>query len=479
MTSGRVERVVNAYDVRGRVPDELDAEVCAALGSAFAQVVLLPEGAAGAVVGHDMRESSPALRDAVIEGIRGQGLDVTSIGLCSTDELYYATGVLAVPGVMVTASHNPGHYNGLKMCRARALPVGADSGLPQIRDLAQWLLDRGDLHPGPGAPVRRGHVHEVDLLADYARHLHSLVDLSASRELSVVVDAGNGMAGLTVPAVFEQHGLPVRVIPLYFELDGSFPHHEANPLDTATLTDLRRAVLEHGADLGLAFDGDADRCFVVDEVGRPVPASAVVALLAQRLIAAEQASGVPPEQVHVVHTTLCSRVVLETVTARGARPVRSPVGHTFVKAQMAQHAAVFGGEHSGHYYFRDFFGADSGLLGAMHVLAILGEQPEPVSRLLAPFQTYATSGEVNLEVTDRATALRQVCRWGRQQEGVQVEEVDGVVLTHPGPPLWWASVRGSVTEALLRLNVEAADEHTVHRVQQSLTRVATVGTVSP
>lgn len=478
MTSGKLAQVVKAYDVRGVVPDELDTQVCAALGSALALVVLIPEGATQVVVGHDMRNSSPSLRDALVEGIRGHGLHVTRIGLCSTDQLYYASGVLQLPGVMVTASHNPAAYNGLKMCRARARPIGKDSGLPEIGDLAQWLLDRGDLHGGRSASERPGHVHDVDLLEGYAEHLHSLVDITRGRELSVVVDAGNGMAGLTVPAVLARPGLPVRVIPIHLELDGSFPHHEANPLDTATLVDLQHAVREHGADLGLAFDGDADRCFVVDERGTPVPAGAVVALLAQRLIAAEHAAGVPPEQVRVVYTTLCSLVVRETITALGAQPVHAAVGHTFVKAAMAEHAAVFGGEHSGHYYFRDFFNADSGLLAAMHLLSALGEGQQPVSRVLAPFQRYAASGEVNLKVADLGAAVSRVGKWGRDQEGVEVEEVDGVVLTHHGPPLWWVSVRGSNTESLLRLNVEAADEQTVDRVRETVEKMATMGTVS-
>lgn len=478
MSAGRLAQVVKAYDVRGLVPEELDAEVCSAIGSAFAQVVLIPEGATGLVVGHDMRDSSPALSAAVVEGVRAHGIDVTRIGLSSTDELYYASGLLGVPGVMVTASHNPAGYNGLKMCRAGARPVGAESGLREIADLAQWLLDRGGMHHEVSPSGRAGTVDDVEVLGRYSDHLHSLVDLTGGRELTVVVDAGNGMAGRTVPVVLGRAEVPVRVIPLYLELDGSFPHHDANPLDTSTLVDLQQAVLEHGADLGLAFDGDADRCFVVDEVGAPVPAGAVVALIAERLIRAELAAGVAPEQIHVVHTTLCSRVVIETITRLGAQPVRSPVGHTFVKAAMAAHGAVFGGEHSGHYYFRDFFGADSGLLAAMHVLGALGEtgREQRVSGLLAPYLGYAASGEINLEVPDIEAAVRRVGDWGGDQEGVDVEQVDGVVLTHPGPPLWWVSVRGSNTEPLLRLNVEAADSATVQRIRDLVAPVA-MGTV--
>jgi len=477
--AGRLAQVVKAYDVRGRVPAELDAEVCAALGSAFAQVVLIPEGAIGLVVGYDMRDSSPALSEAVVDGVRAHGVDVTRIGLSSTDELYYASGLLGMPGVMVTASHNPAGYNGMKMCRAGARPVGAESGLPEIRDLAQWLLDRGGLHNEGSRSGGRGAVADVQVLGRYADHLHSLVDLTGGRELTVVVDAGNGMAGRTVPVVLDRARVPVRVIPLYLELDGSFPHHEANPLDTSTLADLQRAVLEHGADLGLAFDGDADRCFVVDEVGAPVPAGAVVALIAERLIRAELAAGVAPEQVHIVYTTLCSRVVTDTITELGARPVRSLVGHTFVKAAMAQHGAIFGGEHSGHYYFRDFFGADSGMLAAMHVLAAVGEteQGQRVSGLLAPYLRYAASGEINLEVPDREAAVGRVEEWGRRQHGVDVERVDGVVLTHPAAPLWWVSVRGSNTEPLLRFNVEAADTATLQRIRDLVAPVA-MGTVS-
>ena len=469
MSSVNLSDVVKAYDVRGLVPDQLDGRVVRALGSAFAQVVVLPEGETGVVVGHDMRESSPGLAREFAAGLAAQGVDVTMIGLCSTDGLYHASGALDRAGAMFTASHNPAGYNGIKLCRRGARPVGQDSGLAEVRDLAQWLLDRGALHDLP-APAGPGAVTETDLLADYAAYLRSLVDLRAVRPLKVVVDAGNGMAGLTVPAVLGTGELAVEVVPLYFELDGTFPHHEANPLVPENLLDLQAAVLEHGADLGLAFDGDADRCFVVDERGRTVDPSTVTALVADREIAKEVAAGRDPGQVAVVHNVICSRTVPETITRAGARAVRTRVGHSFVKAVMAEHEAVFGGEHSAHYYFRDFWYADTGMLAAMHVLAALGEADQPLSQLVAGYARYAASGEINSTVGDVAAATARARAWA-EGEGAVADTLDGVTMTREADPMWWFSLRPSNTEPLLRLNVESDDRATMEQVRDTVLRL--------
>ncbi|WP_134772675.1 phosphomannomutase/phosphoglucomutase [Ornithinimicrobium flavum] len=466
MTDVRLADFVKAYDVRGLVPTQLNPRVAQALGSAFAQVVAQPDGDRGVVIGHDMRESSPELARAFAAGVAGHGLDVTMIGLCSTDGLYYASGSLDLPGAMFTASHNPAQYNGIKLCRRGARPVSQDSGLAEIRDLAQWTLDRAEVH-GVVPSGRPGNVTETDLLAPYAAYLHSLVDLSAIRPLRVVVDAGNGMAGLTVPEVLGLDGLPLDVVALYFELDGTFPHHEANPLDPENLRDLQRAVREHHADLGLAFDGDADRCFVVDERGEPVSPSAITALVAAREISRAVAAGQDPGDVAVVHNVICSRVVPETIAELGARAVRTRVGHSFIKAHMAEHEAVFGGEHSAHYYFRDFWYADTGMLAALHVLAALGEQEGPLSQLVARYDRYAASGELNSRVTDVAGATARVRDWALAQ-GATEDALDGLTMTHEADPLWWFSLRPSNTEPLLRLNVEAKDAATMEQVRDAV-----------
>jgi phosphomannomutase len=465
---------VKAYDVRGLVPEQLNEQVARALGSAFAQVVALPDGARSIVIGRDMRPSSPTLARAFAEGVAALGVDVTLIGLCSTDGLYYASGALGVPGAMFTASHNPARYNGIKLCRAGARPVGQDSGLAEVRDLAQWLLDRGGEHRLPVAE-RPGAITGHDLLADYAAFLRGLVDLSGGRRLTVVVDAGNGMAGHSVPAVLTTAGglgaLPLDVIPLFFELDGTFPNHEANPLEPANLRDLQRAVVEHGADIGLAFDGDADRCFVVDERGEPVSPSAITSLVASREVAKEVAAGRAAEDVAVVYNVISSRAVPEIIAEHGARGVRTRVGHSFIKAEMAGHDAVFGGEHSAHYYFRDFWFADTGMLAAMHVLAALGEGDRPLSAVVAEYSRYVASGEVNSPVTDVPAATARVRAWAQQQPGgVEVDELDGLTLTHEADdraPMWWLNLRASNTEPLLRLNVEAADAATMEAVRDA------------
>ena len=430
---GDLASIFKAYDIRGVVPDQLNEGVAEAVGAAFARQT----GARTILTVHDMRTSSAPLAAAFGRGAAAQGADVLATGLGSTDMLYYGSGDLGIPGAMVTASHNPPQYNGIKLCRAGAKPVGIETGLMQIRELAERTLPPGQ---APGTITHR------DLLPGYADHLRKLVDITAIRPLKVAVDAGNGMAGLTVPAVFE--GLPITMIPLYFELDGTFPNHEANPIDPANLRDLQRAVREHGADIGLAFDGDADRCFVVDERGERVSPSVLTALTAVRELAREPGAT-------IIHNLITSRAVPEIVKSRGGVPVRSRVGHSFIKAEMARTDAVFGGEHSGHFYFRDFWFADSGMLAALHVLAALGDQPEPLSRLLAEYSRYDASGEINSEVADQAQATERVKQAFARRSGVRTEELDGLTVSAVA---WRFNLRPSNTEPLLRLNVEADRE---------------------
>ncbi|MDN4481013.1 phosphomannomutase/phosphoglucomutase [Demequina muriae] len=455
--------LIKSYDVRGIVGDTLTVDVARAIGAAFADAVVLPDGESEVVIGRDMRDSGPGLVAAVGDGLRDRGVDVIDIGLCSTDGLYHASGVLERPGVMVTASHNPAAYNGMKLCRSLARAVGENTGLGDVRSVAADYLADGI----PLAPVR-GRAVERDMLADYAAFLRSLVDLSANRPLRVVVDAANAMGGYTVPAVLGTGAglpeLPLEIIPLYFELDGTFPNHEANPLDPANLVDLQAAVREHGADIGLAFDGDADRCFAVDERGEVVPASAITALVGLRESARELDAGRTPT---VIHNLISSRAVPEQLSAAGATAVRSRVGHSYIKAEMARLNAVFGGEHSAHFYFRDFFFADSGMLAAMHVLAALGSQDRPLSALLESHSPYAASGEINSTVEDVAAAIARV-RTEFDHESIEVDEMDGVTLSHwHAEPRWWINIRASNTEPLLRLNCEAAEPHEMERVRDA------------
>jgi phosphomannomutase len=432
--------IVKAYDIRGVVGEQLDSAVVRDIGAAFADFVGRSDGSTGpqaVIVGHDMRDSSPGLAAAFARGVTNCGLDVISLGLASTDMLYFASGWLGLPGAMFTASHNPARYNGIKFCRPGAAPVGQDSGLAEIRA----AVERG-IGPGPGGGV----ITERNILADYASHLRSLVDLSGIRPLRVVVDAGNGMGGYTVPAIVE--GLPLHVIPLYFELDGSFPHHEANPLNPANLVDVQAAVREHGADLGLALDGDADRCFVIDERGDPVSPSAITALVATRELAIEPGAA-------VIYNLITSQAVPEIVAERGGRPVRTRVGHSFIKQRMAETGAIFGGEHSAHYYFRSFWRADSGMLAALHVLAALGQQQRPLSALMAEFSRYAASGEINSVVDDRRGRMEAVRERFAARKAVELDELDGLTVRCPNGS--WFNLRPSNTEPLLRLNVEARD----------------------
>jgi phosphomannomutase len=412
-------------------------------------------GADAIVIGHDMRPSSPGLSRAFARGAAARGVDVTEIGLCSTDQLYYASGAFGLPGAMFTASHNPAQYNGIKMCRAGAAPVGQDTGLSEIRQLAESWLDSG----APASDATPGTITRRDTLEDYAAYLRSLVDLTSIRPLKVVVDAGNGMGGHTVPTVFS--GLPLELVPMYFELDGTFPNHEANPLDPANIVDLQKRVREEGADLGIAFDGDADRCFVVDERGEPVSPSAITALVAARELA-KHGGGT------VIHNLITSWSVPEVVREHGGTPVRTRVGHSFIKAEMASSGAIFGGEHSAHYYFRDFWNADTGMLAALHVLAALGGQEGPLSGLVAEYDRYAGSGEINSTVDDQAARLAAVRAAYEGREGVTIDELDGLTVTAEDA---WFNVRPSNTEPLLRLNAEARDEATMTKVRDEVLKI--------
>ena len=462
-TAPDLSGLIKSYDVRGLVDVELTDQVAIAIGAAFADAIVLPDGHTKVVIGHDMRDSSERLASDVETGLGIRGVDVLHIGLCSTDGLYHASGALDLPGVMITASHNPAEYNGMKLCRTRARAVGENSGLADVRALAEQYLALG--LPLPDG-TEFGSTERVDMLVEYGAFLRGLVPLDAIRPLRVVVDAANAMAGHTVPAVLGTDAglpaLPLEIIPLYFELDGNFPNHEPNPLDAENLRDLQAAVLEHGADIGLAFDGDADRCFVVDEKGAVVTASAITCLVGLRETAREIARGGSPT---VIHNLISSRAVAEQLAEAGATPVRSRVGHSFIKADMARLNAVFGGEHSAHFYFRDFFYADSGMLAAMHVLAALGEQPRPLSELLEPHAPYTASGEINSRVDDVVAATDRVRE--AFSPGAEVDEMDGLTIDKWPSEQRWLNVRPSNTEPLLRLNVEAADPAVMERVRDA------------
>ena len=427
-----LDKIFKAYDIRGVVPDQLDEGVAEEVGAAFVRLT----NAKSIVTLHDMRTSSAPLAEALGRGAASQGADVIHGGLGSTDMVYYASGSLDMPGAMITASHNPARYNGIKLCKAGAKPVGIETGLAEIKAMV-----------GSGVPAYDGEPGKVtsrDLLPGYAEYLKKLVDLSGIRPLKVAVDAGNGMAGHTVPVVFE--GLPITLVALYFELDGTFPNHEANPIDAENLRDLQKAVKDNHADIGLAFDGDADRCFVVDERGEIVSPSVLAGLIATRELAREPGAT-------VIHNLITSRAVPELITEHGGTPVRTRVGHSFIKAKMAETNAVFGGEHSGHFYFRDFWYADSGMLAALHALAALGHDNRPLSVILKEFSRYAASGEINSEVSDQAGTTAKVKSIYSERPGVTLDELDGLTVAGDN---WWFNIRPSNTEPLLRLNVEAA-----------------------
>jgi phosphomannomutase len=425
--SSDLSRIFKAYDVRGIVPDELNEDVARRIGAAFARWADAPTLA----VGRDARLSSPGLAAAFAEGATSQGVDVVDIGLASTDLLYFASGSLDVPATMLTASHNPPSYNGLKFCLGGARPVGQDTGLADIRALAEQDV-------GPRAT--RGAVRKRNLLDAYVEHVLSFVDAERMAPLTVVADTANGMGGLVVPAVFER--LPARLVHLYPELDGTFPNHPADPIQPENQRDLKRAVLEHGADIGLAFDGDADRVFLVDEHADGVSGSDVTALVAKAML--ERHPGAK-----IVYNLICSWAVPEVIRENGGEPVRTRVGHSFIKQVMAETGAVFGGEHSGHYYFRENYRADSGLIAAVVVLQQLSAAGRPLSELLRPLRRYVDSGEINSEVSDQATALERI---SAAYASARQDRTDGLTIEFDD---WWFNVRPSNTEPLLRLNVEA------------------------
>ena len=450
MSAAALSSIVKSYDVRGLVASELTPEVVKALGAAFVDVIV---GSGNQLVlGHDMRDSSPILAAAFIEGAHSSGAEVLSIGLCSTDMVYLASGVEDVPSVMFTASHNPATYNGLKFSRRKAQGVSMNTGLAQIRDRAAEYLEGVATYGSASSEI----IHE-DVLGVYAAYLRSLVSLEGIRPLRVGVDAANGMAGLTAPAVLGSaaglKALPLEIIPLYFELDGSFPNHGANPLEPANLVDLQRAVVEHRADIGLAFDGDADRCFVVDNLGNPVTPSAVAAMVAKREILRVREAGESGD-ITVIHNLICSKTVADVITENGGTPLRTQVGHSFIKDTMRDSGAVFGGEHSAHYYFRDFWGADNGMLAALHVLSELGHSDSPLSELVSEYSRYAESGEINSVVSDQGAVQEAVL--GQFGDRGEVDRLDGLTIRGTtNTQFWWFNVRASNTEPLLRLNVEA------------------------
>ena len=427
--------IFKAYDIRGLVDGEITSEFTFAVGAAFARFLKLEREPGTVVIGEDMRPSSPTLADAFSAGVTSQGLDVIRIGLASTDMLYFAAGKLNLPGAMFTASHNPAAYNGIKMCLSGARPIGKESGLLTI----EKFVNEGS----PLALSQVGVERRQEMLEEYVSHLLQLVDLSQTRPLKIVIDAGNGMAGHTAPAVFSR--LNADVTEMYYELDGTFPNHEANPIEPENLKDLQAEVKKKKADIGLAFDGDADRCFLVDEKGELVNPSALTALIATRELAKYPAST-------IIYNLISSKAVREVVEENGGTAVRSRVGHSYIKKLMAETGAVFGGEHSGHFYFRDFWRADSGMLAALHAIAALGENEAPLSQLLAPFNRYFSSGEINSKVSDAVASTKKIEDQYGAMEGVELDHLDGLTVTGD---TWWFNLRASNTEPLLRLNVEA------------------------
>jgi len=423
--------IFKAYDIRGTVPEQLDARIAGAIGTAFARFAAAPR----ILIARDMRESGVELAAAFADGVRREGVDVVHLGLASTDLLYFAAGRLDAPGAMLTASHNPAAYNGIKLCLSGARPVGVDSGLIEIKVTTAELLERGDTRP------LRGGVSELDLLDDFVAHVHSFVDTASLRHLKVVADTANGMGGLIVPRVFEK--LPVDLDVLFPELDGTFPNHPADPIQPANQSDLRARVTATGADLGLAFDGDADRVFLVDEQGRGLSGSATTALLATRVLAKEPGA-------KIIHNLICSKAVPEVVREHGGEPVRTRVGHSYIKGVMAETGAAFGGEHSAHYYFRDNYRADSGIIATMFVLEAMSLVDQPLSQLRQPYERYADSGEINTEVTDPRVTIERVAE---QYAGARQDRLDGLTVDLGE---WWFNLRPSNTEPLLRLNLEAA-----------------------
>jgi phosphomannomutase len=449
-----LSKIIKAYDIRGLVDTEFTESLVSDVGKAMVEVLRIrkSDGGPGAVVmGRDMRPSGVKFAKAMTDAVISAGVDVVDIGLASTDQLYFASGSLDLPGIMLTASHNPASYNGIKLCKAGAAPVGESTGLAEISKLIQTSI--------PQVVTQPGKLTHRDLLQDYARYLRALAGISSVRPLKIVVDAGNGMAGHTAPAVLDIEGL--EVIPMYFELDGNFPNHDANPIDPKNLIDLQQAVLTHNADLGMAFDGDADRCFLVDNLGKLVPPSALTAL-----IAASELQKFPGSA--IVHNLICSKAVPEVISECGGTAIRTRVGHSFIKQVMAETNAVFGGEHSGHFYFREFWRADSGMLAALYALVALDNSAgKTFAQLLTNFDRYPQSGEINSEVPNVQEAILRVR--ADMLANHEFDELDGLTIT---APTWWVNVRPSNTEPLVRLNAEADDAATLNEVvTQALTAI--------
>jgi phosphomannomutase len=445
------ESIFKAYDIRGLVDKELTQDFAFATGVAVAKFLELEREPGTVVIGEDMRPSSPELANAFSAGVTSQGLDVIRIGLASTDMLYFASGKLNLPGAMFTASHNPAAYNGIKLCLSGARPIGKESGLLTIENFVK---------EGTAMAMRNiGVEKNQNLLDEYVDYLLAFVDVSNIRPLKIVIDAGNGMGGYTAPAVFKR--LNAEVIEMYFELDGTFPNHEANPIDPANLVDLQKAVKKHKADIGLAFDGDADRCFLVDEKGDLVNPSALTSLIATRELKRYPAS-------NIIYNLISSRAVKEVVEENGGTAIRSRVGHSYIKKMMAETNAVFGGEHSGHFYFRDFWKADSGMLAALHAIAALGEAETTLSKLLSSFNRYHSSGEINSTVADAKAAMSHVEKMYAKKDGVEVDHLDGLTINGD---TWWFNLRASNTEPLLRLNVEASTPARMEKVRDDVLNI--------
>jgi phosphomannomutase len=443
-----LEKIIKAYDIRGLVKDEITPDFSFSLGIAFAKFLEYEREPATIVVGEDMRPSSPLLAEAFSDGATSQGMDVIRIGLASTDLLYFASGKLNLPGIMFTASHNPAKYNGMKLCKSGARPIGQESGLVKIRELIEQ-----------GVPISNrplGSIRNQDLLKDYVDYLLSLFPDKAfkKRKLKVVVDAGNGMAGFTAPAVMER--LNVELIPMYFELDGNFPNHEANPIEAKNLKDLQKRVKKEKADIGLAFDGDADRCFLINEKGELVNPSALTSLIAVHQLKVKPGST-------IIYNLISSKAVSEVIAENGGIGVRSRVGHSYIKSLMAESGAVFGGEHSGHFYFSNFWRADSGMLAALYALAELMATKSTLSELLEPFNRYASSGEINSTVKDVKKSIDLIRK--KYGNDYQVDELDGLTITADS---WWFNLRASNTEPLLRLNVEAETEKEMVKIRDTV-----------
>lgn len=450
ITLARLQTLIKAYDVRGIVPQEFDENISNLIGQAFVVALKLRKidgGCGQVVIAHDMRPSGPLLVESFARGVMDQGVDVLHMGLASTDGLYFATGLLNIAGAMFTASHNPAEYNGIKLAKPGAAPVGQDSGLKEITALV--------LNGIPEFKGEKGKETSRDLNSEYVKYLHSLVDLKSARKLKVVIDAGNGMGGFSVPKVFNDSNF--EIVPMYFELDGTFPNHEANPIEPANLVDLQKKVLAEKADIGIAFDGDADRAFFIDEQGQSITPSAITALIAKRELKRELGST-------IIHNLITSRSVAEVVKENGGKAIKTRVGHSFIKQVMKDTNAIFGGEHSGHFYFRDFWFADSGMLAALHVLAALGETSSDTSfsSLIKEFDRYVASGEINTRVNDVAATSQKVKEHFAAIEGVQIDDLDGLTFASE---TWWVNIRPSNTEPLLRLNAEARERATMEKVR--------------